>query len=402
MDFLKKHRLFFLVLSLFGILIDIFIFKFTSDLVILGLTGLWIGAVIGWRLEGRFSILGALIFLVMCPFLLIIKQEAIAEKAAIWTYMFLVVGVVQQMIELKRGTKGWRDFDGFVEAASKLADLKIDELRKKGARGMVEIMAGLFLAAMEAAILASRKSLAAVKKKVLEIADDMQSSPLLYVFGLAGKFLFSGLEKLGRLISRYWREITLAALAISAARAAEREILFYHEFFQEHFIWQFSQRLLVWLLLFWGLAFSGLFFLKNKWRVLKNRKIFIILFLLLIWQGNGQIFHRARAKFEFKPYILRINPNIASRYMIVKIYGRNFRDLPFESRVLLNNRHQRIRHWSDKLITFEVDPLLSASGDLWVQTRDGSSRAQESNRLSLLTMIAAMPRRSKQGHFGKC
>jgi len=35
----------------------------------------------------------------MCPFLLIFKKNLIAEKAAVWAYMFLVVGVIQMMIE---------------------------------------------------------------------------------------------------------------------------------------------------------------------------------------------------------------------------------------------------------------------------------------------------------------
>jgi len=35
----------------------------------------------------------------MCPFLLIFQKEPIAEKAAVWAYMFLLVGVIQMIIE---------------------------------------------------------------------------------------------------------------------------------------------------------------------------------------------------------------------------------------------------------------------------------------------------------------
>ena len=88
-----------LVLVLLGILLDIFIFKFTSDLLILILTALWILSVYHFKFKGKASIGLALGFLILCPFLLIFKKELIAEKAAIWAYMFLVVGVVQLFVE---------------------------------------------------------------------------------------------------------------------------------------------------------------------------------------------------------------------------------------------------------------------------------------------------------------
>jgi len=90
------------VLVIFGILLDIFIIKFTSDLLILVLTGLWIWLVMLHKFEGRVPIAGGLIFLIMWPFLLIFGKEAIAEKSAIWAYMFLLVGVIQMIIEYIR------------------------------------------------------------------------------------------------------------------------------------------------------------------------------------------------------------------------------------------------------------------------------------------------------------
>ena len=95
-----KHLV--LLISVIGILIDIFVFDFTSDLIILFLTGLWVLVVWLYKFEGRVSIGIALGFLVLCPFLLIFNKEPIAEKAAIWAYMFLVVGVIQQIIEYRR------------------------------------------------------------------------------------------------------------------------------------------------------------------------------------------------------------------------------------------------------------------------------------------------------------
>jgi len=99
LKFVFTNYLFWLVLGILGILIDIFVFKFSSDLLIMLLTGLWILSICHFKFEGRVSIGLALGFLILCPFLLIFKKELIAEKAAVWAYMFLVVGVVQMFIE---------------------------------------------------------------------------------------------------------------------------------------------------------------------------------------------------------------------------------------------------------------------------------------------------------------
>lgn len=45
------------------------------------------------------------------------RREEIAEKAAIWAYLFLVVGVVQKIIEYRREKK-----DARVEKLSKVGD----------------------------------------------------------------------------------------------------------------------------------------------------------------------------------------------------------------------------------------------------------------------------------------
>lgn len=51
------------------------------------------------RIKGQVLVGMGLVFLTLCPFLLILKEEATAEKAAIWAYMFLVVGIGQEFIE---------------------------------------------------------------------------------------------------------------------------------------------------------------------------------------------------------------------------------------------------------------------------------------------------------------
>jgi len=102
--FSKKTKIIFLLILAPSILFDIFMLPQVYDTITLWFTIFWIVVVVGYRLEGRFSYAVALSFLIICPVSLISKNEFIAEKAAIWTYMFLVVGTVQSLIELKMGS----------------------------------------------------------------------------------------------------------------------------------------------------------------------------------------------------------------------------------------------------------------------------------------------------------
>ena len=95
----NKYKFSILPLTGIVILIDTFFLKFTSSFLILLVVGLWVLNIWLYKFEGRVSIGLALGFLTLCPFLLIFKKDLIAEKAAVWAYMFLVVGVIQMMIE---------------------------------------------------------------------------------------------------------------------------------------------------------------------------------------------------------------------------------------------------------------------------------------------------------------
>jgi len=86
-----------LVFAILGILTDIFVFDFTSDVIILILAGLWVWVVWHYKFKGEVSVSGALVFLIMCPFLLIFKKDLVAEKAANWAYMLLLIGVIQEI-----------------------------------------------------------------------------------------------------------------------------------------------------------------------------------------------------------------------------------------------------------------------------------------------------------------
>jgi hypothetical protein len=67
------------------------------------------------KIDSRFLIFPALLLLGYVPFLLIAKQSAFAETAAIYVYYFLVVGVGLQVIEHLKNTKNSVDFGSFIK-----------------------------------------------------------------------------------------------------------------------------------------------------------------------------------------------------------------------------------------------------------------------------------------------
>ena len=88
-----------LVFCALGIFVDIFVFNFTSDLVILVLVGLWIYLIRIYKFTNKVSFATGLILLAVCPLVLIMNRTGVAEKVAIWAYMFLAVGIVQVVIK---------------------------------------------------------------------------------------------------------------------------------------------------------------------------------------------------------------------------------------------------------------------------------------------------------------
>lgn len=100
--FCIRFRTVFLLLAFIGIVWNILFFETNSDTVTTVFTFLWAGALIGYRAESRNTFFMALIYLLCTPFFLILQQEFIAEKSAIWAYMMLVVGTLGALVEIKK------------------------------------------------------------------------------------------------------------------------------------------------------------------------------------------------------------------------------------------------------------------------------------------------------------
>ena len=67
-----------------------------------------------FKIDSRFFILSAIMFLGYCPFLLILKLDVLAEIVAVYVYYFLVVGIILQFIESIKDREFDIDFFDFI------------------------------------------------------------------------------------------------------------------------------------------------------------------------------------------------------------------------------------------------------------------------------------------------
>jgi len=94
--FTKYH---FLAFSLFGILFEIFYLEVSVDAILIILLIVWLTTVYLFKFKGEISIKIALVLLPFCPYFLSRKMNFLAEKVAVWVFLFLAVGVIQFVFE---------------------------------------------------------------------------------------------------------------------------------------------------------------------------------------------------------------------------------------------------------------------------------------------------------------
>ena len=110
-----NFSLFFFFIFINLLLTDVVFLKKSNDLFLVLSSLFWIGSIIGFKLESRFSIAGSLIMLLITILLFIIKLETLAEKTAVWCYILLIIGVVQQLIEIRYKNPDLKNFDLYIK-----------------------------------------------------------------------------------------------------------------------------------------------------------------------------------------------------------------------------------------------------------------------------------------------
>jgi hypothetical protein len=109
----------FLVLFLY-ILYDILFIPKTNDFVVSAVCAMWILLIYSYRFSSQKSFILTLFFMSLCPLLLISNMQQVAEKTAVWAYVFMTVGAIHAFAGTKKyGSKG---IINLVEKIYKLSD----------------------------------------------------------------------------------------------------------------------------------------------------------------------------------------------------------------------------------------------------------------------------------------
>jgi hypothetical protein len=81
---------------------DILIFQVFNSMLYVIIALLWLSSSNLNKSQSRKTFILAMILIILCPAFLAVSLEPTAEKAASWAFIFLVVGLIQAMIELKK------------------------------------------------------------------------------------------------------------------------------------------------------------------------------------------------------------------------------------------------------------------------------------------------------------
>lgn len=96
----SKYLIF--AICFFGVIFEIFVITSTAEWLVYFFTIIWILDIYLFKFSYKISAIAALIFLGLTPILLTNQKDFLAEKAANWGYMFLLVGVIQLAIENRK------------------------------------------------------------------------------------------------------------------------------------------------------------------------------------------------------------------------------------------------------------------------------------------------------------
>ena len=101
-NFLQRIRYVTLTLFLFGVFVDILILSDSNTYFQLFLFLTAVVNVIAFDLNSLFLFRVMGILLIMVIVFLILRSDPIAEKCAIWSYIFLMLGAIRYVVELRK------------------------------------------------------------------------------------------------------------------------------------------------------------------------------------------------------------------------------------------------------------------------------------------------------------
>lgn len=114
----RKYYLVFIPL-IFLLLASIFLAEISQLIMIIGIL-IWTFILAAYKLESRISFLLAILFLAISTIAIILSINTTAQNASVWAYVFLVIGAIQQIIEIKYGDKNLITYNMLIKKMRKI------------------------------------------------------------------------------------------------------------------------------------------------------------------------------------------------------------------------------------------------------------------------------------------
>jgi len=346
---------------LFGIvlltsLIDVFYLNATYDYILLSTVFLWCLTVYRFRIDSKVSVFLSLCYLSFVPVFLISKENLIAEKFSNWAYMLLCVAVIEQVLILKKKSTNSLSLHSFIFNFRKLeisSNFWIKELPNASQNIINNFRHAFNQLKFDSLVQNYPKS-----KNFISI--------LFITIPIFTKRLFVLCLKILLIFST----ICLAAyfLIIPPFAAIYHVLPKFMAFFPGNYLSRYILTLVVPELF----ILLALIVLLNI--IIKKRWIVAVLALIL-FNFISRPYMSKMINFESISRIINVSPSSTSEaWTDVVVTGKNFRNLPFTGKILINKVEQGayLISWSDERIVFRTSPALTKSGDVQVIPLDRS------------------------------
>jgi len=285
LTFLGKTRFVFLIVTLMGIVVEIFYPGEPRDLVTFLLVILWFNVMVAWNLEADFSfVLGIFLLLAGQIFTIFVKPGPLgssspAEKSALWFYISFFLGLIRYFQEMKNGfEKSFKIVEIFKVISSSTERKKwsfekerinyyAKSMIKDGMKGvnlnLIKIFefAELFFLFLKISFqrigtklliilkLVSRWIMEETKRFIKEYFERIISSLERRYNVLLGTKVFSKIKDLVKKIP-----IVQLIILMFFIQRVIKEIQFYRWFYKEKYFMFLAENLLIKLLLAWGIV----------------------------------------------------------------------------------------------------------------------------------------------------
>lgn len=358
------------LIALTAIVVDILFLPISNDFLILSLIFVWMLPIVKFKIESRVS--GSIAVMLLPTFALFFSLGLInyAEATATWAHLFFSIAVVQKIYEsvarpvnLTRYKEFWSGCGYFITI---IYFIILGEMRiaiEKAGHGVKwhnkpssDVVLLLMIQRLGKPIAVSR------------IYTTKALSILIYLVILA--------IRLSIMYSPYVLFLWLLRLQITRFQGYYN---FYYDFFIANQASLFWSQAGIFMAILFIILFIIYLFIQRKHN-LRTKTLLAIIFLFISINLTQSVFDKA-THFRYGAALWSVLPNdTAEPWVDVSLVGRNFKNLPFVGKVTVSGVEHRVITWSDSLIVFRTDPMVTKSGPVKVVSYDG----RESNEMEFV------------------